>query len=289
MNSRYVPDTHWISFACVTAVALLLNLVVGSAGFAQGPPKDIGFDQRMGEKIPLDLQFKDQSGKTVELGSYFGDKPVILMPVYYKCPMLCGLELNGMVRGLRGLHASVGMTAGKDFQIVTFSIDPTEKPALAEQKRKGYLAGYGVPEANDGWHFLTGEKESIDKLCQVIGFRAKWDEKTEQYQHAAGVVVCTPTGIVSRYLYGVEFAPRDLRLAVVESSEGRVGSAADHVLLFCFSYNPDDGTYGRNIRRLLQVSGVLTVILLGGGVGLMLMRERKLIHERFNQGGGSHA
>ena len=289
MIPRSVTFARSFRIFAATTLAMMVGMLTEQSVFAQGPPKEIGFDQKLGEEIPLDLKFKDESGNEVELRSYFGNKPVILMPVYYKCPMLCGLELNGMVRGLRGLNATVGMHANKDFEILTFSIDPAEKPPLATQKRKGYLAGYGVPEANDGWHFHTGDQEEITKLCDTIGFRSKWDEKTEQYQHAAGVVVCTPTGIVSRYLYGVEFAPRDLRLAVVESSEGKVGSLADHVLMFCYSYNPDEGTYGRNIRRLLQVSGVLTVILLGGGVGLMLMRDRKKVHERLNQEGGTHA
>jgi len=245
-----------------------------SPGFAAGPPSEVGFDQKLGDLIPQDLKFHDENGDEVALSSYFGGKPVILMPVYYKCPMLCGLELNGMVRGLRALKMSVGMAAEKDFEIVTFSIDPRETTELASRKRKQYLAQYNNPESDDGWHFLTGSPASVEALCKTIGFRAKFNEVTGEFAHAAGIVVCTPQGVISRYLYGVEFAPKDLRLAVVESGKGTVGGLAEHVLLFCYKYDPTTGKYGAHIMNLLRASGVLMVLVLAGSVAWMMKRDR---------------
>ncbi len=256
---------------------------------AESPQKEIGFDQNLGDQVPLDLTFRDENGNNIQLKDYFGDKPVILMPVYYKCPMLCGLELNGLVRCLRGLQMSTGMKAHQDFTILTYSIDPRETPGLAANKRKQYLAQYNCPEANDGWHFLTGDEESIQKLNQVIGFRTKFDPVTGQYAHAAGFVVCTPDGMLSRYLYGVDFAPKDLRLAVVESSLGRVGSVTEHVLLYCFRYDPTTGKYGLAIMNLLRAGGVLTVLILGTAITLMLRRDKAVSNSHRLLEGTSHA
>jgi len=248
---------------------------MASPGFAADPPPEVGFDQKLGDLVPQELTFRDETGAEVPLSSYFGGKPVILMPVYYKCPMLCGLELNGLVRALRGLKMTVGMKAETDFEIVTFSIDPRENVELASRKRKQYLAQYDSPESNDGWHFLTGDAAAIDALCKTIGFRAKYNETTGQYAHAAGLVVCTPDGVVSRYLYGVEFEPKDLRLAVVESAKGQIGGLAEHVLLFCYKYDPTTGKYGAHVMNLLRASGVLTVLLLAGSVAWMMKRDRE--------------
>jgi len=256
---------------------------------AEAPQNEIGFDQHLGKSVPMELTFTDHNGATVQLKDYFGKKPVVLMPVYYKCPMLCGLELNGMVRCLRGLRLSTGMMANQDFEILTYSIDPNETPGLAANKRKQYLAQYNCPEANDGWHFLTGNEESIQKLNQVIGFRTKYDEITGQYAHAAGFVVCTPDGLLSRYLFGVEFAPRDLRLAVVESSAGKIGSLTEHILLFCFRYDPSTGKYGVAIMNLLRAGGVLTVLILGTAITLMLRRDKAVAEPRQMLEGTSHA
>lgn len=260
------------------AALVLLSVCAGmtSPGFADGPPPEVGFDQELGNLIPQDLKFHDENGDEVALGNYFGGKPVILMPVYYKCPMLCGLSLNGLVRCLRAMKMTIGMTAEKDFEIVTFSINPKESTELASRKRKQYLAQYDSPESNDGWHFLTGSQESIDALCKTIGFRSKYNEITGDYAHAAGLVVCTPDGVVSRYLYGVEFAPKDLRLAVVESAKGEVGGLADHVLLYCFKYDPITGKYGAHVMNLLRASGVLTVLVLAGSVAWMMKRDRNM-------------
>ncbi|WP_437224123.1 SCO family protein [Planctomicrobium sp. SH661] len=274
MISRFlIPEVR--RRICVQMFAMLaVCALISSAALAQGPPSEIGFDQNLGEIVPQDLKFTDEDGNEVPLSSYFGGKPVILMPVYYKCPMLCGLELNGLVRCLRALDMTIDMKAEKDFEIVTFSIDPKETSELASRKRKQYLAQYDSPGSEDGWHFLTGDQESIDALCRTIGFRTKYDEITGQYAHASGIVVCTPDGMVSRYLYGVEFAPKDLRLAVVESSQGKVGSFAEHVMLFCFKYDPREGKYGVAVLNLLRASGVITVLILACSVGWMLKRDR---------------
>lgn len=287
---------HWTSQNRKVAIIIALFIVTvlgfgvsASAEFpAQNPQKEIGFDQNLGESIPLDLQFTDENGNTVQLKDYFGKRPVILMPVYYKCPMLCGLELNGMVRCLRGLKLSTGMMANQDFEILTYSIDPRETSGLAANKRKQYLAQYNVAEANDGWHFLAGTEESIQKLNQVIGFRAKHDEITGHYAHASGFVVCTPDGVISRYLFGVEFAPRDLRLAVVESSAGKIGSITEHVLLFCFRYDPSTGKYGLAIMNLLRAGGVLTVLILGTAITMMLRRDKAVAESHKVMEGTSH-
>lgn len=288
MTARFhTPEIHRKT---LVGMFVLLVVCAGTASItlANGPPPEVGFDQNLGDKIPLDLKLRNENGEDVALGAYFGEKPVILMPVYYKCPMLCGLELNGLVRCLRALNLTIGMTAEKDFEILTFSIDPGENTDLASKKRKQYLAQYGVPQANDGWHFFTGDEQSIKTLCDTIGFRTKYNEVNGQYAHAAGIVVCTPDGMISRYLYGVEFAPKDVRLAVVESAKGEVGGLAEHVLLFCFSYDPETGKYGWRIKRLLQVSGVLTVLVLAGSVGWMIRHDRTSLNSTAPLEGAHH-
>ncbi|WP_437192767.1 SCO family protein [Planctomicrobium sp. SH527] len=265
-----------------------MGLLSVKVAHAIPPQNEVGFDQHLGDQIPLDLKFADQDGKEVRLKDYFGKKPVVLMPVYFKCPMLCGLELNGLVRCLRGLKMSTGMMANQDFVILTYSIDHREKPALASQKRKQYLAQYDSPESADGWHFLTSDEETIQKLNQVIGFRAKYEEMSGQYAHAAGFAVCTPSGMISRYLFGVEFAPKDLRLSVLESSEEKIGSLAEHLLLFCFRYDPTEGKYGLAIVNLLRAGGVLTVLILGAAITLMLNRDKAVAESHRLLEGNSH-
>ncbi|WP_437201409.1 SCO family protein [Planctomicrobium sp. SH664] len=256
----------------VIPVCLLAVLVMSRVGVAQpaSPASEIGFDQHLGAQIPLELEFQNSSGEKVRLADYFGKKPVIITPVYYKCPMLCSLELNGLVRCLRAMKLDVG----KDFDIVTVSISPEEKSPLANQKRKQYLAQYGREGAENGWHFLTGEQEPITKLCETVGFKSKFDPATQQYAHAAGIVICTPEGKISRYLFGVEFVPRDLRLAIVESSKGTVGTLTDQAMLFCYMYDPTRGKYGLAILNIIRTGGVVTLLALVTGVYQMLRRER---------------
>lgn len=231
--------------------------------------RDIGFDQRLGEPLPLDAQFRDEAGRPVRLGQYFGQKPVIVSVVYYGCPMLCTLSLNGLASGLDAL----GFDVGKEFEVVTVSFDPREGPELAAAKKAAYLKRYTRPGAEAGWHFLTGDKAAVDALTHAIGFRYKWDERTAQFAHPAGLVVATPAGIIARYLYGVEYTPKDLRFALVEASENKVGTPLDRAVLYCYKYDPTSGKYGAAVMRLVRVAAALTVLGLGGLVIVMRRRE----------------
>jgi protein SCO1/2 len=232
--------------------------------------RDVGFDQRLGQPLPLDATFRDETGRTVRLGDYFGKRPVVLSLAYYECPMLCTLTLNGMASALDILK----FDPGKDFEIVTVSFEPREQPELAAAKKRTYLNRYKRPGAAEAWHFLTGDPDSIKRVTQAVGFRYAWDPATRQYAHPTGIVVATPDGHISRYLYGVEYAPKDLRLALVESSQGRIGSPVDQLLLLCYHYDPINGKYGSVVIGTLRISGVLTVLALGGFVFTMLKRER---------------
>jgi protein SCO1/2 len=222
--------------------------------------RDVGFDQRLGESLPLDVVLRDESGEPVPLGRYFGRRPVVLSLVYYDCPMLCTLTLNGLASALAPLSFDVG----REFEVVTVSFDPREGPELARAKKASYIQRYKRAGAAEGWHFLTGEEAALKRLTAAIGFRYAWDERTKQFAHPAGIVVLTPEGRISRYLYGIEYAPKDLKLAVMESSAGRIGSAMDQVLLFCYQYDPQTGRYGAMILRLVRVAALLTLFALGG-------------------------
>jgi protein SCO1/2 len=242
---------------------------------ADGRPaalRDVGFDQRLGETLPLDAPLRDEAGREVRLGDYFGRRPVVLSLVYYECPMLCTLTLNGLVSALGVLS----FQPGREFEIVTVSFDPKDTPDSAAARKRAYLARYGRPAAAAGWHFLTGSTESIERITRALGFRYAWDAQTSQFAHPAGIVVATPEGRLARYLYGIEYAPRDLQLAVTEASAGKVGGPVEQVLLFCYEYDPASGGYGLAIMRLVRAAGVLTVAALAGYVLLMLRRERAL-------------
>jgi protein SCO1/2 len=254
--------------------ALVLSLLAASTTRAdtQRPQvlRDVGFDQRLGAQVPLDLPFRDETGRTVTLRDYTGDKPVLLVPAYYECPMLCTLVLNGVVSALRALPFDIG----REFRVVTVSFNPHETSELAAQKKGNYLEQYRRPGAAEGWHFLVGDETSIRPLMEAIGFRYAWDAEAKQYAHASGLVVLTPGGRLSHYFYGVEFAPRDLRLALVEASNERIGSFVDQLLLFCFHYDPATGRYSRVALGAIRAGGVLTLVALGGFIALMLRRER---------------
>jgi len=232
--------------------------------------RDVGFDQRLGEALPLDAVLRDEAGREVRLGDYFGRRPVVLSLVYYECPMLCTLTLNGLVSALSVLS----FQPGREFEIVTVSFDPKDTPDSAAARKRSYLARYGRPGAAQGWHFLTGSPESVERITRALGFRYAWDAQTSQFAHPAGIVVATPEGLLARYLYGIEYAPRDLQLAVTEASAGKVGGPVEQVLLFCYEYDPASGGYGLAIMRLVRVAGALTVAALAGYVTLMLRRER---------------
>ncbi len=225
---------------------------------ANAQPLDVGIDQRLNQQVPLALEFADENGKKVRLSDYFGTKPVILSLVYYDCPMLCTLSLNGLLQSLQHIRLS----AGDQFNVITVSFDPREKPGLAAAKRRIYLTLYNRASAQNGWHFLTGKEESIRSLTDAVGFRYKWDAASGQYSHATGIMVLTPEGKISRYFYGIDYPSADLRLSLVEASAGQIGTAADRILLLCYHYDPVQGRYGLIITRVLQLAGIATVIFL---------------------------
>ena len=241
-----------------------------AASVVPQPIREVGFDQRLDERVPLDVEFRDEQGRLVRLGEYFGHKPVVLAFVYYDCPMLCTMVLSSITSTLGVLS----LDPGKDFELVMVSFDPRETPALAASKKAEYLRRYDRPEAADGWHFLTGDPLSIERLTRAAGFRYTWDEETQQFAHPAGIVVLTPDGRLARYLFGLEYGPRDLRLALVEASEGRIGTAVDAALLYCYHYDPMTGRYGFVVMRVLRVAGAATVLALGTFIFVMVRRER---------------
>ncbi len=231
--------------------------------------RDVDLEQRLNQQIPLNLSFRDESGAAVRLGDYFGSKPVILVLAYYDCPMLCTLVLNGLTSALNTLSFDVG----KEFNVVTVSFSPTESPALAAAKKEIYLGRYRRPGAAEGWHFLTGDAGSIEQLTRAVGFRYAYDAERKQYAHASGIMVLTPAGILSHYFYGVEYAPKDLRLALVEASANRIGSVVDHLLLFCYHYDPATGRYGAIVMNFVRLGGALTVLALGAFIAVMWRRD----------------
>jgi protein SCO1/2 len=249
-------------------IAILLSCAVASA---QNPPAgiltEIGVDQRLNEEIPADLIFRDESGKEVRIGDYFRGKPVVLSLVYYECPMLCSMTLNGLVKSFRPLSFDVG----KDFDVLTVSFDPRDTPEGAQAKKQAYLRDYGRAGAGEGWHFLTGTPESIQRLTEAAGYRYKWDSYTNQWAHVSAIMVLTPERRFSQYLYGIEFSARDLRLSLVEASQNRIGSIVDRVLLFCYHYDPVTGRYGLVIMNVLRLAAGATVLALAG----FIIRHRR--------------
>jgi protein SCO1 len=248
----------------VQLVVLLVGFAAWSAGqdnSAVLPPqlRGVGIDQHLNEQVPLDLKFRDETGQTITLGSYFGHKPVILSLVYYSCPMLCTMAENGLLNTLRDVQFNIG----KQFEVVTVSIDPTENPEMAMGKKAVYVGLYGRPGAKQGWHFLVGDEPAIHALAQAVGFHYNYMPQTKQFAHATGIVVLTPQGRVSRYFYGILYPSRDVRLALVEASNEKIGNSVDAVLLYCCEYDPATGKYSVVISRVLRLGGLLTVLSLG--------------------------
>lgn len=262
-----------VLFAALIALVLLSAHSPITAAQLQGPVqdigvrpellKDVGIDQKLNDSIPLGLTFKDEHGNAVELRQYFGQRPVILSLVYYSCPMLCTQVLNGLMRNLR----DIPMDAGKQFNVVTVSIDPTERPVLAAAKQALYTGFYGRPGAAEGWHFLTGDAQSIKQLASAVGFRYAYDAESKQFAHASGIIILTPEGKISRYFYGITYHERDLRLGLVDASAGKIGTLTDQVLLFCYHYDPVTGKYGLLISRVVKLAGLLTVL----GIALLIL------------------
>lgn len=221
--------------------------------------RDLEIIEHSNEKLPLDLTFQDDSGQTVRLGDYFqGNNPVILSMNYSNCPMLCRVQLNGLVEGLD----RVVWTAGKEYQVISVSIDPTETPEKARETKEKYLKQYGRPESADGWHFLVGDKESIQKLADAIGFQFRYVPERKEYAHPAVLTLCTPDGRISRYMYGIEFPPQTLRLSLVEAGEGKIGTTTDRFLLFCFHYDPSTGAYGPTALNIMKLGGAASMLAL---------------------------
>jgi protein SCO1/2 len=252
------------------AVALVIAAATCTPAFAQyaeGPKRSepvnakpgllarIGIDQKIGQQLPLDLTFRDEDGRDVKLGQFFGSRPVVLALAYYDCPMLCTQVLNGMTGALKTLS----FDAGKDFDVVVVSIDPKDNFRLAANKKASYLERYGRPQTAGGWHFLTGTEASIAPLAEAIGFRYAYDANIKQYAHGAAIYIATPKGVVARYLLGIDFAPRDIRLALVEASNNQLGSVTDKVLLLCYHYDPSVGKYGVAILNAVRVGFIATV------------------------------
>ena len=263
----------WLIGAALASAALLLPSAASAQftdpmqGIGVRPEllKEVGIDQKLNDEIPLNLKFRDEHGKPVELAQYFGSKPVILTLVYYNCPMLCTQVLNGLDRSLETLPMSIG----KDFNVVTVSIDPTERPALAEAKQVLYTVMYNRPGAQQGWHFLTGDEPQIKQLADAVGFRYAYDPDSKQYAHASAIMILTPEGKISRYFYGVSYPTRDMRFGLEDASQGKIGSPVDAVLLFCYHYDPHTGKYGLLISRVIQLGGIVTVLI--GGIFLIVL------------------
>jgi protein SCO1/2 len=231
----------------------------------------VSITQNLNAQIPRDLVFRDETGKSVRIGDFFGQKPILLSLVYFDCPALCTEVLNGELRTMK----AISLDLGKDFEAVTVSFEPKDTPALAQAKRDVYAGQYGRPEAANHWHFLTGEQQSIAALTDAVGFRYAYDSSIRQYAHAAAILVLTPGGRIDRYFYGVIYPARDVRLGLVEASEGKVGTLTDHALLYCYQYDPMTGKYGVVVINVLRVAGGLTVLALGIFMTLMFLRERK--------------
>jgi len=246
----------------------LLNM---KGGDRPTPLSNVTIEQRLNSQLPLDAEFRDEHGNSVQLGSYFGKRPVVLALVYYECPMLCTQILNGAVRAAKVLK----FEPGKDYDVVAISFDARETPQQALAKKAVYMKDYGRPETANGWHFLTGDLNSIKRVTEAVGFRYTWDPHSAQFAHASAIYVLTPEGKLSKYFYGIEYSPKDLRLALVEASNHQIGNPVDQILLFCYHFDPHSAKYTVYALGLLRVAGAATVLTLGGFVFIMLRRESR--------------
>ena len=263
--------------AVMAGVSVLAQADAPGLRPAAGPPSNampsalqqVKFDQKLEAQLPLDAAFKDENGKAVRLGDYFGTRPVIVAFVYYECPMLCNQILNGLVSGVGVLD----QTVGSDFDVVAISFDARETPVQAAAKKATYLDRYQRPGTERGWHFLTGDETAIKRVTDTAGFQFAWDPATQQFAHASGVIVTTPEGKLSRYLFGIEYPPRDLKFALMESSAGKIGSVVDQVLLYCYHYEPATGSYSLVAMNAVRMGGVVTMVTLLGFIAISLRRD----------------
>lgn len=260
------------------AFVLCLGLVAGpwtDPAPAQQPPRQmlegVGIDQQLDAQVPGDLTFRDETGKAVRLGDYFGGKPIVLVLVYFRCPKLCPMILENLTSGLRGVP---DMNVGEQFNVIAVSFDPHDTPAEAMKKKQTYVESYGRPGAAEGWHFLTGEQPEIDRITDATGFHYKYVARDDMYIHAAGIMILTPEGKIARYLLGATYRPRDLRLGLVEASENKIGTPVDQVLLYCFHYDATQGKYTANVLAIMQLAGVVTLVCIGAFF-LALRRHRR--------------
>jgi protein SCO1/2 len=294
----------WRGAGIASASALLLCLAASTALMAQvsgygekqmgqvndKPPAlldGVGIAQRLDQQLPLNLTFTDDAGQQIALGNYFGKKPAILALVYYRCPMLCSEELDGLTSALQ----MVRFVPGKDFNVIVVSIDPTEGTDLAAAKKREYLKRYGHPETAGGWHFMTGTQPNIDALTQAVGFKYVKlqlpNSNQIQFAHASAIQIVTPEGKLAQYYMGVEYSPKDLLLGLNEASSNRIGSPVDNILTYCYHYNPQTNKHSLIVARVVQMGGGLTVLLLGGFMFLMFRRD--MHHDGFANGNGDSA
>jgi len=255
------------------AVVLVGTCAEVEAQLAEQVPaalEEVGITEHLDARLPLDLEFRDENGQPVTLGSFFdGDRPVILTLNYYKCPMLCGLMLNGVVDGLESMEWS----PGDEFEIVTVSINPLETPELATAKKQNYLKRLKRPTVAEGWHFLTGRELEIKRLAETVGFGYSYDPETQEFAHAAAIMVCTPDGRVARYLYGIEFPAKRLKFALLEAAEGTVGSTLDQLILYCYHYDPTNRRYSPVAMNIMRLGGGATALVLGISLGVFWIRD----------------
>ena len=261
-----------LTAACGQAMSQAMTKGIMSPPASVRPPylENVGIEQHLNAQVPPDLAFVDDAGHPVKLGDYFGKKPLILNLVYYNCTMLCGEALAG----LTGAMKMVKFDVGNEFDVVTVSFNPQETPEIAAAKKKDYVKRYGRPDAASGWHFLTGSAESINALTRAVGFQYQYDATRNQYAHATAIMVLTPQGRISRYFYGVDFPPKDLRMGLVEASQGKIGNPVDQVLLYCYHYDPATGKYGAVVSNMLRLGGGLTILLLGGLLFILFRLEK---------------
>jgi protein SCO1/2 len=274
-----------IAALLAASCALRAQEVPSNAGptAATMPPalQNVGFEPPLNGQLPLDLPFRDETGRDIQLRQYFGQKPVVLAFVYYNCPMLCDQVQMGIVGVLRMLS----FNPGRDYEVVFISFDSRETPQMAAEKKQTALKHFRRPETASGWHFLTGSQESIAAITRAANFRFRFDAKSNLFAHATGVMLLTPDGRISRYFYGVEFPGRDMRLGLVDASAGKIGSPIDHVLLFCYHYDPSTATYSASILRIIRLGGILTILCLVGGIWIFRRREIRAGHTKFQ---GAH-
>ena len=270
---RLVRHIFGIAALLAAFSALQAQTVPSNVGPASStmPPalQNVGFEPPLNGQMPLDLHFRDETGRDVQLREFFGQKPVVLAFVYFNCPMLCDQVQMGVVGALRMLS----FNPGRDYEVVFISFDPHDTPELAAEKKKAALARFNRPETVSGWHFLTGSQESIEAATRAANFRFRYDAKSKLFAHASGVLLLTPDGRISRYFYGVEYPGRDMRFGLVDASAGKIGSPIDHVLLFCYHYDPSSATYSASILRIIRLGGILTVLFLVGGIWISRRRE----------------